>query len=141
MSQYNYSISLRAFHPSMDLECISEALGLKPKMIWKVGEPRRAPNGKPIDGCYDSAFWTANLTTGISEEACLAEALLGALDTLEVGSAIVSEITQSGGRVELFIGWFLNGANAGFTLDRNVIARANRLGIELSFDAYGKSEL
>lgn len=66
---------------------------------------------------------------------------MGALDTVAAGSAIFSVINQSGGRVELFIGWFLKGGNAGLTLDSNVIVRAERLGVELSFDAYGKSEL
>jgi len=41
MSEYEFTISLRIRHPSVDPRTITETLGIEPQYTWKAGEPRR----------------------------------------------------------------------------------------------------
>lgn len=140
MAEYRYSISLRAFHPTMDLEAVSDTIGIKPQILWKVGEPRRAPNGRALGGISKISYWTTRLVDGASIEKDLSSALLAGLDMVEAGSSLFATIAQTGGRVEFFIGWFFGHGSSGDVLDHNLLARLAGMSIDLTFDVYGDAE-
>ena len=48
----------------------------------------------------------------------------------------ISELTNSGGRVELFVGVFLT-TMTGFSLDSRLLKDLSDLGVEVGFDLYG----
>jgi hypothetical protein len=124
----------------MDLEAVSDALGIKPSVLWKVGEPRRTPKGTALSGIYKTGFWTCRLVDGASIEQDLSSALSAALDKVAPGSPLFATIAQTGGRVEFFIGWFFDDGNSGDVLDHNLLGRLAGMSIDLSFDVYGDAE-
>src|SRR5262249_17223446 len=130
------SISLRTWHPTMNLDAVTDALGIPSYVLWRVGEPRRTPTGTPLSGTYKTNFWTARLVNGTSAEQDLPSALGSALDTVAAGFSLFSEIAASGGRVEVFIGWFFDEGNSGDVLDHQLLARLAAMSIDLSFDVY-----
>ncbi len=140
MADYRYSISLRASHPTMHLDAVSDALGIKPWVLWKVGEPRRTPKGTALTGVYETGFWTCRLVDGSSIEQDLPSAISVALDMVAPGSSLFATIAQTGGRVEFFIGWFFDHGNSGDVLDHNLLGRLTKMSIDLSFDVYGEAE-
>jgi hypothetical protein len=137
MAEYKYSISLRVEHPTMDLDAVTEALGLSPQVIWKVGQPRRTPKGTPLPGIYKKGFWTARLLDGASIEQDLSSALSKALELVAAGSPLFGEIALTGGSTEFFVGWFFDEGNSGDVLDHRMLAKLASMSINLSFDVYG----
>ncbi|WFU09338.1 hypothetical protein QA646_00255 [Rhizobium sp. CB3090] len=51
----------------------------------------------------------------------------------------MAALKESGGELELFIGWFIDG-NGGDTFPPELLGQASRLGIALAFDVYGTWE-
>lgn len=138
MAEYKYSISLRVQHPTMDLDVVADVLGRSPWVIWKLGEPRRTPNGAPLPGVYETNFCTTRILDGVSTEQDLASALTTALDMVTPGSSLFAEIAATGGSTEFFIGWFFDDGNSGDVLDHRLLARLASMSINLSFDVYGE---
>jgi hypothetical protein len=124
----------------MDLDAVSAALGIKPWVLWKVGEPRRTPKGTALDGVYETAFWTCRLVDGSSIEQDLPSALSAALDTVAPARSLFATIAQTGGRVEFFIGWFFNDGNGGDVLDHSLLGKLAGMSIDLTFDVYGADD-
>ncbi|WP_216838944.1 hypothetical protein, partial [Caulobacter sp. S45] len=89
----------------MDLKAITNVLGITPRVVWQVGQPRRTPKDTPLPGTYETGFWTARIMDGASAEKDLSAALAAALDTVAAGSSLFAEIARTGGRTEFFIGW------------------------------------
>ena len=61
MSEYEFTISLRIRHPSVEPHTITETLGIEPQHTWKAGDARRSPAGEALAGkqtdvklCYAS---------------------------------------------------------------------------------------
>lgn len=136
MAEYRYAISLRVSHPSMDLEAISNALEIEPRVLWKSGGARRTPKGVPLPGVYETGFWSARLSNGTSADQDLPSALSAALDRITKAASLFIEIAETGGRVEFFIGWFFDEGNSGEVLDHRLLSRLAALKIDLSFDVY-----
>lgn len=139
MAQYRYSISLRVTHPTMDLDAVTEALGLRPRVLWKIDHPRQTLKGTPLPGIYGKSFWTARLLGGASAEQDLSSALSQALELVATGSLLFREITATGGRTEFFVGWFFDDGNSGDVLDHRLLAKMSSMSIDLSFDVYGET--
>lgn len=124
----------------MDLGCVSEMLGISPRVLWKVGDPRRTPKGTPLPGIYETGFWTARLVDGASTQQSLSLALSAALDAIAAGTSLFAKIARTGGRVEFFVGWFFDEGNSGDVLDHSLLGRLSDMNIDLSFDVYGEDE-
>lgn len=139
MAEYKYNISLRVEHPEMDLGAVTDALGLSPKVLWKVGQPRQTPKGAPLPGIYTEGFWTARLLEGASAEQGLGSALSQALELVAAGSSLFEEIAATGGRTEFFVGWFFDDGNSGDVLDHRLLAKMASMSIDLTFDVYGET--
>src|SRR5207248_6512513 len=52
MSEYEFTISLRIRHPTIDPAAITRMLGMEPQHTWHSGAPRRGPAGEALDGVY-----------------------------------------------------------------------------------------
>jgi hypothetical protein len=104
MAGYRYKISLRITHPSESLEGMTAELGVAPLRTWAVGAPRTTPRGQPLKGIYRESYWTAQLADGVSADRDLAAALTGVLDKLSAKKDFLTNLTNSGGRLEFFIG-------------------------------------
>lgn len=126
-------ISIRINHPSWPLDIITELMKSKPDVGRSVGEQRRTPQGKELEGKNPETHWIKRLNyKGDS----LPNAIEKAASEFGWQSAVGREIRQSGGRVEFFIGWFFD-KKGGDVLSAELLGRLAELGIDLSFDIYG----
>jgi hypothetical protein len=135
MNSYQYDISLRVRHPSLDPAEITSALGLNPSRFWRTGEARTAPKGKPLEGKYSDSYWTAKLVKGQWPDKSLAVVINELVDQLARHQGLFQRIRTEGGRVEFFVGWFFQG-NSGYVFDCDLLARMAVLKIDLSLDVY-----
>jgi hypothetical protein len=135
VAEYTYSISLRLVHPSEDPAVFTQALGLQPFNSWIAGSPRITRTGTPLKGIREKSFWTVRLVDGASVNRPLSRALDEVLDDLADREGFFRGLARSGGRAELFIGWFFGG-NTGDVFDHELLARLAEFKIDLSFDVY-----
>jgi len=61
MSDYEFIISLRILHPTIDPSTITQTLGIEPQHSWKAGDPRRSPAGGELEGVFRQSYWTGRL--------------------------------------------------------------------------------
>jgi hypothetical protein len=138
MNPYEYKVSLRITHPSIDPQIITGTLGLKPFRSWQEGSLRQTPKGKLLEGKNNKSYWSAQLTNGdsiSSEEIPLESYLLEKTNLLKEYSGFLGNIKESGGKIEYFIGIFGN-KNLGSEFGTELLTSMNNLGIELSLDVY-----
>ena len=136
MPGYTYSISLRIWHPTRSLDYVTNELNLMPTAVWKAGEQRTAEKGKTPPIVRDTHFWTADLLKGSHAECDLADALSRILDHLASKKDLFLDISATGGRSELFVGWFFPEGNSGDVLGHELLSRFADLSIDISFDIY-----
>lgn len=136
MAEYTYSVSLRFTHPFRSPAEITSALQLEPSRLWSVGNPRTTPKGSPLKGVYKENYWVAPIVNGSSTDVSLAGAIASALDRLEAHKGFFQDFVGSGGRSELFIGWFFDDGNSGDVLEHELLARLADFRIDVSLDVY-----
>src|SRR6185312_5049318 len=61
MSEYEFTVSLRIRHPTIDPDTITAALGIQPQHCWRAGEPRCDPAGAELGGTYRDSYWMGRL--------------------------------------------------------------------------------
>ena len=135
---YRHKLSLRLRHPRARLESCTEQFGLEPLRQWSVGERRTSPRAAPLPGVWQDSYWTAPLE--IVQGGSLEEDLERVTAWLEQHSGYLLQHRQSGGSAELFVGFFLEGFNAGFALRPQLLSAFANLGVALDFDMYGPSD-
>jgi hypothetical protein len=82
-----------------------------------------------------STYWSALLSA--EEGVALSRSLRRVCDQLKHHADFLSGIRRTGGRVELFVGWF-SGFNSGDVFDHQLLRDLGRLGIDLALDVYGE---
>ena len=130
--------SLRMRHPSADLSYCTRQLDLEPNRQWVAGEPRTSPVGRPLGGVQPDSYWCAPLV--LDQESDIENFLASTLDRLETYRSVFDQCSATGGSAELFIGFFLEAFNGGFSLQPQLLAKAASLGIALDFDIYGHED-
>lgn len=135
---YRFKISLRLTHPSEDLSECSAEFGLEPSRQWKVEDPRTTPHGNPLDGVRRESYWTSPLDTAAHND--LEGALAQVAQRLCEHAPFLSGHARSGGSAEIFIGFFLESFNTGFSLEPSLLAKYASLGVALDFDMYGTDD-
>lgn len=133
-----HQISLRLRHPTARLDNCTERFGLDPLRQWSVGEPRTSPRGVSLPGVWQDSYWTAPLELIKGEP--LDKSLERIAFWLEEHCGCLDQHRQSGGTVELFVGFFLEGFNAGFSLAPELLSKFARIGVGLDFDVYGADD-
>jgi hypothetical protein len=134
MRTFNFSISLRISSKSIDPLEISDKLNLRPKWLHKIGEARRTPKGRQLDGFYESSYCSFQLN--IKNNEGLYNAIDGAADLFSPYKDLFHRIRNDGGRVEFFVGWFSEN-NTGEILDFALLGKLHELQIDLALDIYG----
>src|SRR5262245_47217569 len=103
MNSYQYDISLRVRHPSLDPAEITSALGLNPSRSWRAGEARTTPKGNPLEGRYSDSYWVVKLGEGRWPDRTLAAIINELLGQLASHQGFFHGISVEGGTVEFFI--------------------------------------
>ncbi len=137
MNPFEYKVSLRLEHPSIDPEQISEKLSMPPDISWKAGSRRISPKGKPLEGVYEKTYWSCALEhpAGLG----LADFLANFTAGLATHKPFFKWIRTGGGRSEYFVGWFSNG-NSGEMLSFDLLGKLSDLCIDLSLDVYASTD-
>jgi hypothetical protein len=134
MHPYRYRIALRIRHPELVASVICAVLlPLVPEYAWDVGAPCTAPNGRLIGGVNTKTYATFVVSKGEND---LAEALTEAAERMEPYREHFAAWRASGGDIEFFVGWFMEGGNVGDVFEPELLAQLGRLGISLSLDLY-----
>jgi hypothetical protein len=102
--------------------------------------PRQTPKGTPLKGVYKENYWMARFVDGSSVDRNLAAAIDAVLDRLADRKAFFRDFAQSGGRSELFVGWFFGDGNSGDVLGHELLGRLADFRLDLSFDVYPTSQ-
>ncbi|MFI0416417.1 MAG: hypothetical protein ACH255_20015 [Candidatus Thiodiazotropha sp.] len=133
MNEYTYKISLRIRHPSIDAETICREIGIKADRKWSAGDQRTTPAGRKLDGVYEETYCTFSLDIEGFKE--ISTFLKYQISTVKNKKQFFNSVISSGGNIEYFIGWNLNG-NTGDTFSHELLRELADLGISLSFDLY-----
>lgn len=133
MKNYTFRASLRVFGGSVEHEDICKILGMTPKWLYRAGEPRVSPKGELLGGVYPSNYCVIELVTG--SDSSLSEFVDEQTRALLVHKELFKNIKKSSGRVEFFLGWFID-ENFGEILLSETLMLMGELGIDLSFDIY-----
>ncbi|MGS0537601.1 hypothetical protein ACQEPV_001390 [Xanthomonas oryzae pv. oryzicola] len=133
MAEDSYKISLRIWHPTSSSSKIVDQVGLKSNFLQNVGDRRKNPNGKELDGFYKQSYCTFS----ISEKVCgyFVDGLNSALPILKEKRDYFSKIRREGGRLDLFVGVFVE-SSSGFILKSVDMGDLAELGIDLSVELY-----
>ena len=98
MYTFNFSVSLRIFSKSIDPSEISDRLGLHPKWLHKIGEARKTPRGRKLDGVYESNYCSFELNKKNNKR--LYGAINDAIDFLLPYKDLFHDIRNDNGRIE-----------------------------------------
>jgi hypothetical protein len=88
-----------------------------------------------LEGRWPNSYWAASLAEGQWPKERLVDAIIGLLDLLAPHKHFFHQIRSQGGKVELFVGWFLDGQSGG-VFSHDLLARMADLKIDLSLDVY-----
>ncbi|WAT14749.1 hypothetical protein [Xanthomonas fragariae] len=113
MKDGSYRISLRIWHPTSSSKLIIDKVGLNPKFSQDVGERRKNPNGSELDGFYKESYCTFVILEKVP--GYFLDGVNSALPLLREKRAHFSQIRREGGRLDLFVGVFIE-SSSGFVL-------------------------
>jgi len=136
MNPYRFRVSFRIWHPALASEDVEASLKLKARHKWTVGMPRRTTAGETLDGSYDATYCSFDMEGGEND---LPGALSRSLERLQPHAAALHRLTDTGGRLEFFVGWFFEGS-PGEEFPAALLAELGKLHINLSMAFYPGEE-
>ena len=117
MSEYEFTVSLRIRHPTIDPQTISDTLGIQPLHTWRAGRPRCDPAGAEIGGAHHDSYWMARLmenpqlsSDGVSVE----RVIVTTLSQLRRAQTFLEQLHAEGGLAALLVSLY---ARADFRLE------------------------
>lgn len=137
MHTYKCDVSLRVYHPTIDPERISQELGISPGRKWVAGTPRATPAGQALEGVYEYSYWVVRMVPKAGQT--LPEFLAAIIVKLEAHKGLLNEITGTGGRLQLYISFFVS-KNAGEIMDWELLWKLAQLRLSLAIDIYPTTE-
>jgi hypothetical protein len=138
VSEYEFTISLRIRHPTIDPDRITKALGIEPQHTWKAGAPRRDPGGEELEGDYRESYWMGRLMEApqLSSGRLSVESVLQrTLDQLRRSQEFLDELHTKGGVVELQVSLFAR-ENFRLELPADSLALLSRLRVSVVLDVH-----
>jgi Domain of unknown function (DUF4279) len=138
MSEYEFTISLRIRHPTVDPDRITKALGIEPQHTWKAGEPRRDPGGEELEGDYRESYWMGRLMDApqlSSGRVSVESVLQRTLDQLRRSHEFLDELNTNGGVAELQVSLYAR-ENFRLELPADSLALLSRLRVSVVLDVH-----
>ena len=141
MSDYEFTISLRIRHPSIEPHTITKTLGIEPQHVWKAGDARRSPAGEALEGSYKESYWMARLMPEpelSSGRSSVESVVLQTLSQLRRSRAFLERLGTNGGVAELHVSLF---ARENFRLDLSTesLAMLGRLRLAVALEIHPHS--
>jgi hypothetical protein len=127
----SFRVSIRITHPEILPESITQQIGQTPDIKWAVGAQRTTPKGTVLPGLRKDSYWV--LFGPKSDD--LPPLIDWANSVIQGADSFIQELLSTGGRLEYFIGCFIDG-QLGTTLEPSLIAKCAELGVAIAFDMY-----
>jgi len=106
MSEYEFTVSLRIRHPTIDPATISAMLGIQPQHAWRAGEVRCDPSGAELGGAHHDSYWISRLMDEpqlSSDSISVERVILQTLSQLRRSRAFLEQLNAEGGVAELLV--------------------------------------
>lgn len=131
-STFNYSVSLRARHPTSNLSVLTEVLRVEPAHSWTAGEPRRSQTGALLGGQHRESYWSAPLPPQMAGANNIPLEVFISTQILHLGRhrELINRLQADGGEVSLLIE-LAPLANAAFTFSSTMARKLADLNIEM----------
>ena len=141
MSDYEFTISLRILHPTIEPSTITQTLGIEPQHSWRAGDPRRSPAGGELEGVFRQSYWTGRLMDKpqlSSERLSVESVLVQILAQLRRAHDFLERLNTDGGVAELLVSLY---ARENFRLDLSAesLALLGRLRLAVALDVHSHS--
>ncbi len=127
------TVSLKIWHPKLQADDIADQLRLDAQHVFNVGEQRKTPRGRELEGVYDTSFVCMKLFQG--DQALLSEDISGWVGQLGSHAEYLRMIVSSGGELVLHIALLVE-SMVDFYFDNELVMRLAQLGVGLSFSLY-----
>lgn len=130
---FDYHVSFRLTHPTLDADAIAAQLCMTPKFCWTAGEPRKTPKGTPLDGVREESYCTFDIGSGDDGE--LARCLSTALLKLTPAAEFLRHVRDAGGSPMFYVFWYPNG-DTGEVFGTELLRNMAEMGIELGINVF-----
>jgi hypothetical protein len=136
MYPFDYSVSFRVTHPSMNPDILCKQLRSNTKTKWQAGALRKTPDGESLPGVYSETYCCFELAH--PKNVGLSEFLLRNNKKLFRYKDFLHSIRSTGGTLEYFVGWFAD-KDSGEVFELELLKQLAELGINLSLAVYAGS--
>jgi hypothetical protein len=143
MSDYEFTISLRLRHPTIDPAAITAVLNIQPQHSWRAGEPRCDPTGEELGGARRDSYWMGRLmsepqlsSNGVSVEGVI----LQTLTQLRRAQSFLEQVHAQGGAAELLVSVYARG-DFRLELPPDSLAQLSRMYLGVVLDVHPHSPL
>lgn len=112
----------------------TDTLGLEPRFVDVAGQPR-IRKGKTLEFVPTESYWSHEFDTDGEQD--IEDYLLRKAADMAPYQEFFRRICATGGRVEFFVGFFVESPNCGFVLSPELQRKCSESHLSLSFDIYG----
>ncbi|HEX4267447.1 MAG TPA: hypothetical protein VHY36_06160 [Steroidobacteraceae bacterium] len=142
MSEYEFTVSLRIRHPTIDPAVITAALGIQPQHTWQAGQARCDEAGAEVGGQYHESYWMGGLMDEpqvSSGSVSLEGAIVKILTHLRRAQSFLEELNAQGGVAELLVSLY---ARDDFRLElpSDSLTLLGRLHLAVALDVHPHSQ-
>lgn len=136
MSEYEFTLSLRIRHPSVEPAEITRNLGIEPQHTWRAGDPRRDAAGSELNGTYRESYWMGRLMAKpelAADQVGVESEVLRTLALLRRAFGYFVTLKADGGVAELHVSIF---ARSDFSLEflPESLSLLGRLGLTVAIE-------
>jgi len=141
MSGYEFTVSLRIRHPTIDPATITGTLGIQPQHTWRAGQPRCDPAGADLGGAHRDSYWMGRLMDEpqrSSDSVSLEGAIFKTLTQLRRAQFFLEQLNAEGGVAELLVSLY---AREEFRLElpSDFLTLLGRLHLAIALDVHPHS--
>lgn len=143
MSEYEFTVSLRIRHPTIDPGTITATLGIEPQHTWRAGQPRCDPAGAELCGAHPDSYWMGRLMDEpqlSSDRASVEGVILKTISRLRRAQSFLEQLNAEGGVAELLVSLY---AREDFRLElpSDALTLLGRLHLAIALDVHPHSPL
>lgn len=143
MSDYEFTVSLRIRHPTVDPATITAMLGIQPQHTWRAGEPRRDPAGAELGGAHHDSYWMGRLMDEpqlSSDSVSVEGVILKTLANLRRAQSFLKQLNAEGGVAELHVSLYARD-DFRIELPADALTSLARLHLAVALDVHTHSPL
>jgi hypothetical protein len=143
MSEYEFTVSLRIRHPTIDPAAISATLGIEPQHSWRAGELRCDPSGAELGGAHHDSYWMGRVMDEpqlSSDSVSVERVILKTLSQLRRAQSFFEQLNAEGGVAELLVSLY---AREDFRLEfpSDSLTLLGRMHLAVALDVHPHSPL